>query len=83
MMTRAFWMATLERVLRTFAQAEVALLSGDGLGILDVDWGQTLSVGGLAAVLAVLTALATSGVGTDGPGLTETVARPAAGGLPE
>lgn len=70
--TAAFWAATAERTVRTFAQAELALLGGDGMGLLDVDWGQALSVGGLAAVLSVLTAVATSG-GTEGPGLTETV----------
>lgn len=70
--TAAFWAATGERTVRTFAQAELALLSGDGMGLLSVDWTQALSVGGLAAVLSVLTALATSG-GGDGPGLTETV----------
>ncbi|WP_431772173.1 holin [Streptomyces cucumeris] len=74
MLTRGFWKATVERVVRTFAQAELALLGGDGLGILDVDWGQALSVGGLAAVLALLTAVASSG-GAEGPGLTETVRR--------
>ncbi|MFF9554605.1 holin [Streptomyces albus] len=73
MTTAAFWKATTERMIRTFAQAVLALLGGDGLGLLDVDWGQALSVGGLAAVVALLTAVATSGAGGDGPGLTETV----------
>ncbi|WP_326808188.1 holin [Streptomyces sp. NBC_01775] len=73
MTTAAFWKATFERMLRTFAQAVLALLGGDGLGLLDVGWGAALSVGGLAAVLALLTAVATSG-GTEGPGITETVA---------
>ncbi|WP_431979998.1 holin [Streptomyces qinglanensis] len=73
--TAAFWRATFERTVRTFAQAEVALLGGDGLGLLDVDWGAALSVGGLAAVVALLTAVATSGAGGEGPGITETVAR--------
>lgn len=82
MITAAFWKATAERAVRTFAQAELALLSGDGLGILDVDWGQALSVGGLAAVLALLTAIATSG-GTEGPGITEAVARTAPRSLPQ
>ncbi|MEU0807354.1 holin [Streptomyces sp. NPDC005970] len=82
MNTAAFWKATFERMVRTFAQAVLALVSGDGLGVLDVDWGQALSVGGLAAVLALLTAVATSG-GTEGPGLTETVARPAPRSLPQ
>jgi hypothetical protein len=74
MFTGAFWKATFERMIRTFAQAVVALLSGDGLGLVDVDWGQAFSIGGLAAVAALLTAIVTSG-GTEGPGVTETVAR--------
>jgi hypothetical protein len=76
MFTRAFWKATAERMIRTFAQAVVALLGGDGLGLVDVDWGQAFSIGGLAAVAAMLTAIVTSGGNTEGPGLTETVARP-------
>lgn len=72
--TAAFWTATGERTARTFAQAELALLGGDGLGLLDVDWGAALSVGGLAALLAVLTAVVASGSSTDGPGITEAVA---------
>ncbi|NSC21497.1 holin [Streptomyces albus subsp. chlorinus] len=75
MTTAAFWRAAVERMVRTFAQAVLALLGGDGLGLLDVDWGQALSVGGLAAVVALLTAVATSGTGGEGPGATETVAR--------
>ncbi|MFJ8863603.1 holin [Streptomyces sp. NPDC102451] len=73
--TGAFWKATAERTARTFAQAELALLGSDGLGLVDVDWGQALSVGGLAAVLAVLTAVVASGSDTDGPGVTEAVAK--------
>ncbi|WP_327392107.1 MULTISPECIES: holin [unclassified Streptomyces] len=45
--TSAFWRATAEHAIRTFAQgrtrafaqAVLALLGGDGLGLLDVDWG--------------------------------------------
>ncbi|MEW2570510.1 holin [Streptomyces sp. NPDC047070] len=73
MRTLVFWKATGERVVRTYAQAVLALLGGDQLGILDVDWGEAFSVGGLAAVAALLTAIATSG-GTTGPGITEMVA---------
>ncbi|MEU0133409.1 holin [Streptomyces sp. NPDC006296] len=72
--TSSFWKATGERAVRTFAQAELALLGGDGLGLVDVDWGPALSIGGLAALLAVLTAVVASGSSTDGPGVTETVA---------
>lgn len=72
MQSLAFWKATGERALRTFAQSVLALITGDGLGVLDVDWGQAASVGGLAAIAAVLTAIVTSG-GPAGPGVTETV----------
>ncbi|MFI8853695.1 holin [Streptomyces sp. NPDC053499] len=73
--TAAFWKATGERTVRTFAQTEVGILSADGIGLLDVDWASALSVGGLAALVALLTAVATSGTGAEGPGITETVAR--------
>ncbi|WP_263170701.1 holin [Streptomyces sp. SCSIO ZS0520] len=69
--TAAFWRATGERAVRTFAQAELALITGDGLGILDIDWSEALSVGGLAAIAAVLTAIVAYGAGPVGPGLTE------------
>ena len=72
MFTKAFWKATGERSVRTAAQTLVATLSLDSVGVLDVDWGQGLSLGASAALLAVLTGIATSG-GTEGPGITETV----------
>jgi hypothetical protein len=72
MTNSAFWKATFERMVRTFAQAVLALLGGDGLGLIDVDWGQAFSIGGLAAVAALLTAIVASGGSTTGPGLTET-----------
>ncbi|MCY0919596.1 MULTISPECIES: holin [unclassified Streptomyces] len=74
MLTLLFWKATAERAVRTAAQGVLASITADQLGILDVNWGQAGSIGGLAAVLAVLTAIATSG-GAEGPGITETVRR--------
>ncbi|MBQ1122656.1 holin [Streptomyces sp. B15] len=73
--TAAFWKATVERMVRTFAQAVLGIVGADGLGVLDVDWGAALSVGGLAGLVALLTAVATSGTGGEGPGLTERVTR--------
>ncbi|WP_424891779.1 holin [Streptomyces sp. XH2] len=72
MTTAAFWAATFERVVRTFAQSLLAVLGASATGVLDADWVGALSAAGLAAVLALLTAIATSG-GPEGPGLTETV----------
>ncbi|WP_282795191.1 holin [Streptomyces sp. CC224B] len=74
MNTAAFWKATAERVVRTFAQALLAVLGAGSFGILDAPWTAALSTAGLAAVLALLTAVATSG-GAEGPGVLETVRR--------
>ncbi|MFI1678850.1 holin [Streptomyces sp. NPDC020607] len=75
--TIAFWKATAERAVRTMAQGTLGAVSADALGILDVDWGEAFSVGALAAALALLTAIAGGTGGPVGPGITETVARPA------
>ncbi|WP_327425402.1 holin [Streptomyces sp. NBC_01707] len=72
MITLAFWRATAERTVRTAAQTLVAALGLETVGVLDVDWGQGFSLAGSAALLAVLTGLATSG-GGEGPGVTEIV----------
>ncbi|MEV1079859.1 holin [Streptomyces sp. NPDC050211] len=74
MLTKAFWKATAERSVRTFAQVLVGSLGLDTLGIINAKWSEGLALGVGAAVLTVLTAVATSG-GPEGPGLTETVSR--------
>ncbi len=63
MFTRIFWRDTAERAVSTAAQSAVAVLSAEGLGLLDVSWLDTASVSGLAALLAVLKALAASHMG--------------------
>lgn len=74
MTTAAFWRATVERAIRTAAQALLAVLGADATGVLDAPWAGALSAAALSAVLAVLTAVAASG-GAEGPGVTETVRR--------
>ncbi|WP_079179311.1 holin [Streptomyces atratus] len=63
MFSKAFWAATAERTVRTAAQTLIATLGLDTAGVLDVDWGQGLSLTGSAAFLAVLTAISASGAG--------------------
>lgn len=65
MWTRNFWKATAERGVKTLAQSAAALLIGDGLGLLTVDWVSVGSVAGLAAVVSVLTSVGV-GAATDG-----------------
>lgn len=76
MLNKAFFLAVIERAVKTFAQSAAALLVAAGTGLLDADWLQILSVAGMAAVVSVLTSVGTGAV-TDGSpsvGNVETVA---------
>jgi hypothetical protein len=68
--TGTFWKAALERAVKTFAQAEAALLVADGTGILNTDWQSSLSASGMAAVISILTSVASDAATGDGPSLT-------------
>lgn len=46
------------RALKTVAQTAVGMLSGDLIGILEVNWISVLSVSATAGVLSLLTSLA-------------------------
>lgn len=67
MFKKMFWKDASERAVKTAAQTSVALLTADGvLGLLDVDWGQGASVVGLAALVSLLTSVASAPAGTPG-----------------
>ncbi len=65
MLTKKFWWDTFERACKTFAQTAAGFLTGNGLGVLDVNWKQIISVSGLAAVASLLTSVASSQVGDE------------------
>lgn len=67
--TAAFWLAAIERAVKTFCQSAAALLVGDGAGLLTIDWVAVGSVAGLAALVSILTSVASSQAGSDGPSL--------------
>jgi len=54
----AFWKAALIRALRTFAQALIAVI-GTSVLLEQVRWLEALSAAGLAALLSLLTSIAT------------------------
>lgn len=64
MWSKVFWKATAERALKTFAQAVIALWAASDVGsLLSVNLQDTLAVGGMAAVVSVLTSILSAPVG--------------------
>lgn len=59
----SFWKKTVERAIRTAAQALLALWGTQVSGVLDVDWVQAGSVAVLAALSSVLMSIVATGVG--------------------
>lgn len=57
-MSKKWWKAAGIRALKTFAQTAAALLGGELVGILEVQWLSILSVAATAAVLSLLTSIA-------------------------
>ena len=52
-----FWKDTLERVVATIAQVLIAILSADGLDLVNYDFQAGLVTVGIAAALVVLKAV--------------------------
>lgn len=46
------------RAIRTFAQTMLAMIGGNTVGVMEVDWGGILSVATTAAIMSLLTSLA-------------------------
>lgn len=63
MFTKRFLKDATERAIATFAQAVLAVVSADGLDILNLNWEQVLSVGLLALVLSVLKSIVATQTG--------------------
>ena len=74
---KLFWVAAGERAVKTFAQSLVALFVA-GVTVLTIDWQQALAVSVTAAVVSVLTSVASVRLGEfEGPSLAgEAVVEP-------
>ena len=69
-MTKAYALAVLERAVKTAAQSALLVLGADQINAMNAQW---VDVGGFALggfALSVLTSLATSGFGGNGPSAT-------------
>lgn len=70
----AWWKDAGERAIRTAAQAAVALIvvGENALGIMDIDWANLASLSGGAALVSILTSVATHGITGNGPSFAST-----------
>lgn len=57
-----FWFDAAERAVKTFAQALLGVFIA-GVTILNADWVDALAVAATAALVSVLTSIASSGAG--------------------
>ena len=63
---REWGAAALIRAVKTAAQTAVALIGTGAVGFTDLDWVRIASVAGVAAVLSLLTSIATDLPEVDG-----------------
>jgi hypothetical protein len=69
--TREFWSAAFERATKTAAQFAVGILTVAGVTPANIDWQETLLGSMLAALVSVLTSVASVSVSSSGgPSLT-------------
>jgi hypothetical protein len=69
MINAAFWKAAFERLIKTFAQTLAATLGAGAINILEVPWQAALSIAAGAAVVSLLTSVASAGAASPGPAL--------------
>ena len=74
LLTATFWLDTLERTIRTAAQAVLGAMVGSQVALDELDWQAILITVATACVLSVLMAIVASGIGEPG---TASVLNPA------
>jgi len=61
--SKSFWLDLVERATKTAAQALLAVFVA-GVTIMSVDWVDALAITGTAALVSILTSIASAGVGS-------------------
>ena len=70
MWTIGFWKESVERAIKTAAQTAVAFFVVGETGVADVDWATVAGIAAVAALVSVLTSLASAPFGpADSPSL--------------
>jgi hypothetical protein len=82
--TKAFWLATLERAIKTFAQTlggslTTAAVASQISNDISIPWQYSVMASGLAALISVCTSVGTHKITHTGPGVgtAETLSPPA------
>ena len=60
LLDKHFWMDAFERMVKTVCEVALALIGTGMVGIMDVDWLNLLSVCVMAALVSVLSSIASS-----------------------
>lgn len=61
--TKLFWADAGERAVKTASQTAIALLTANGVNLINYDWPGFASTVGLATLVSILTSIASSGSG--------------------
>lgn len=69
-MTKEYALAVLERAVKTAAQSALLVFGADQLNAMNASWADAAGFAGGGFVLSILTSLATSGFGGNGPSAT-------------
>lgn len=64
MFSKVFLLDSLERAIKTFAQALLALFVGGSANILTVNYGDAFAVAGTAVIVSLLTSIVSSQFGS-------------------
>lgn len=60
LLDKHFWMDAMERMVKTVCEVALSLIGTGMVGIMDVDWLNLLSVCAMAALVSVLSSVASS-----------------------
>lgn len=66
---KKFALSALERAVKTFAQTLAALIGANAVNVIDIDWPALAGISATAAVVSLLTSVASYGIGAPGPSL--------------
>lgn len=69
-MTKAYALAVLERAVKTAAQSALLVFGADQLNAMNASWADAAGFAAGGFALSILTSLATSGFGGNGPSAT-------------